>query len=206
MNALTEEQKELLAAVSARMVAEPIETPRVLLRPFREDDFADFFEFAAQRELQRLSGNPPVSTEAEAREAFAGHFTPEHPPLSFAIAHKADGKVIGAFSVAVHPLLCHDEALQNRRGITLSFVLHEAYQRRGIVTELLRAALAWYFEKTDLEYVNTGYFTFNEGSRRVQEKVGMRYYRDHVYDPEGRKIPTREMILFREEYLALRAR
>lgn len=197
---LSERAKETLSAVSAWMTAEPIETARLMLRPFAEADFPDFFEYMAQPEQQRLSGNPEVRTEAEAREVF-DHALAEnasHPPTYFAIVLRETGKVIGNFSISLYPFIEADASLRDRRGVSLSFVLNENYQKRGLMTELLTRALAYYLGEHDLDYVNCGYFEFNEGSRRLQHKVGMRYYMDHVF-PKG-NIRTEEMILFREEW------
>ncbi len=196
---LSARAKQLLAEVSARMTSVPVETERLFLRPFEEADFSDYFEYAVQREQQRLSGNPVVSTEAEAREVFAFLSEREtHPPTSFAIVYKPESRVVGNFSISVHPFLETDEALACKRGVSLSFVLNERYQRRGLMTELLARVLDVFLGAYGLDYVNCGYFAFNEGSRRLQEKVGMRHYSEHIY-PNG-NIPVVEMILFREEY------
>ena len=40
-----------------------IQTERIRLRPFVEEDFLNFFEYIIQKEQQRLSGNPRISTE-----------------------------------------------------------------------------------------------------------------------------------------------
>ncbi len=196
---LSERAKTLLAEVSGRMTASPIETERTLLRPFEAADFPDYFEYAVQKEQQRLSGNPAIATEAEAREVFAFLSEREtHPPLSFAVVYKPEGRVVGNFSISVHPFLESDEGLMDKRGVSLSFVLTENYQRRGLMTELLSRVLDVFLGAYGLDYVNCGFFEFNEGSRRLQEKAGMHYYTEHVY-PDG-NIPVVETILFREEY------
>ena len=197
---LSEQAKETLSAVSAWMTVSPIETPRLKLRPFVEADFPDYFEYAVQKEQQRLSGNAEVRTEAEAREVFDFFLEQNraHPPTYFAIVFRQTGKVIGNFSISLYPFIEADETLRGKRGVSLSFVLNENYQKQGLMTELLTRALAYYLGEHDLDYVNCGYFEFNEGSRRLQPKVGMRDYMDHVY-PKG-NIRTEEMILFREEW------
>ena len=196
---LSERAKTLLAEVSGRMTASPIETERTLLRPFEAADFPDYFEYAVQKEQQRLSGNAEVNTEAEAREVFAFLSEREtHPPLCFAFVYKPENRVVGNFSISVHRFLEQDESLRDRRGVSLSFVLNEKYQRRDLMTELLSRALDCFLGEYGLDYVNCGFFAFNEGSRRLQEKAGMHYHSEHVY-PNG-NIPVVEMILFREEY------
>ena len=125
---------------------------------------------------------------------------PKHPPLTFAIVLKEEDRVVGNFSLGYSPFQDADPRLAERRGLALSFVLNEDYWRRGLMTELLRAALDWVFRETDLDFVNTGYFVFNEGSRRVQEKAGMPLFGSFVFERDGKRIPTRECVLFREEW------
>ena len=195
-----DKQKEILAAVSDALQREPPETARLQLRLFQEEDFSGFAAFMLQKEQQRLSGNREIDTVEEAREEFDRVLHPGHPPLDFAIVLKEEERVVGRFSLGASPFLEQDPMLREKRGLSFSMVLNEAYWRRGLMTELLRAALDWVFTHTDLDFVNTGYFTFNEGSRRVQEKAGMRRYGASVYERDGKQIPTVEMLLTREDW------
>lgn len=197
-----EKREEILAEVSARLQQEPLETERLYLRLYREEDFPDFAAYILQKEQQRLAGNCEIDTEAEARELFARLLRPPQAPRSFAIVLKAENRVVGNFSLGASPFLDEDPLLAEKRGLSFSLVLNEDYWRRGLMTELLRAALAWSFTHTELDYVNTGYFLFNEGSRRVQEKAGMRPYARSVFERDGKRIPTEEMLLTREDWTA----
>ena len=199
---MTNEQvKNILEEVSEWMTADPIETDRIVLRPFRDDesDFLDFYEFAAQKELQRLTGMDCIDSPVSARLEFDRILPNGHPPLSFAIMLKENMKAAGFFSIGIYPFIISDKALENKRGVSLSFALNEKYQRTGLMTELLGCAIDYYF-KHGLDFVNCGYFEFNEGSRRLQEKVGMHYYMSHTVERDEKKINTKEMIIFSDEY------
>lgn len=191
------EKKSVLAQASAAICASRPETERVLLRPICGDDFEDYFEYAVQPEQQRLCGNAEVKTRGEAREVFDFMTDPSHPALYFAIVLKAENRMIGNLSIGIYPFIETDEALAGKRGVSLSYVLNEKYWRRGIMTELLKALIPFLLRDAGLDFVNSGYFTFNEGSARLHAKLGMRHYTDHVY-PRG-NIPTREMIIYRED-------
>ena len=199
---MTEEHvKSILGEVSGWMTADPIETARMILRPFHDDadDFSDFYEFASQKELQRLSGMEGIDSPESARGEFNKMLPTNHTPLSFAVVLKENMKIVGHFSIGIYPFVITDKALENKRGVSLSFALSEKYQKAGLMTELLSSALDYYFCR-GLDFVNCGYFEFNEGSKRLQEKVGMHYYMDHIVERDGKKINTKEMILFRDEY------
>ena len=195
-----EQQKEILAAVSAQMQRCPAETERLRLRRFREEDFPDFCAYILQKEQQRLAGNPDIDTPEQAREVFDWVLHPKHPPQTFAVVLKEEDRVVGNFSLGASPYLENEPRLQEKRGITFSMVLNEDYWNRGLMTELLRAALDWVFRETDLDFVNTGYFVFNDGSRRVQDKAGMPPFGSFVFERDGKRIPTEERVLFREDW------
>ena len=197
-----EKAKAILAAASQALQRSGLETERLRLRLFREEDFPDFCAYILQKEQQRLSGNEEIDNEDEARELFDWLLHPRHPPLHFAIVLKEEDRVVGNFSLGYSPFLDADPRLAERRGLALSFVLNEDYWRRGLMTELLRAALDWVFRETDLDFVNTGYFVFNEGSRRVQDKAGMPPFGSFVFERDGKRIPTEERVLFREDWEA----
>ena len=198
-------QLEILAAASVLLQLRPVETERLRLRLFREEDFPDFCAYILQKEQQRLAGNPDIDTPAQARALFDRVLHPGHPPRTFAIVLKEEDRVVGNFSLGASPYLEEEPRLQGKRGLSFSLVLNEDYRNRGLMTELLRAAMDWTFARTDLDYVNTGYFLFNTASRRVQEKAGLRLFGRSVFERDGERIPTGEMLLTREDWLADRA-
>lgn len=198
---MTDERvKEILAEASAVMAADPLTTERLLLRPFEEADFEDFFEYASQKELQRLSGNPSVSTREEARESFDRFMEQNRKCVTkFAVVLKETGKVAGNFCIDLYPFIKADPALEDKKGVSVSLVLNERYQRQGLMTELMRRVMRYFLAEHGFDFVNSGYFYFNEGSRKIQERAGMHPYMDHVFELNGEAILVHEMILFRTE-------
>ena len=89
---MTDERvKEIIAEVSEWLTGEPLETGRVLLRPFEEGDFADFCEYRSQPELLRLSGMNAFKDEAEAKAEFAKLTDRSVPTRDFAVVYKQTG-------------------------------------------------------------------------------------------------------------------
>lgn len=198
---MTDEKiKEILSALSAKMIESPVKTERLTLRPFAPGDFANYVEYTSQPMLRHLSSIREYKSENEAKEAFLNIMSPDKPTTCFAVVLNETGKVIGEFSIGIYPFIKDDPALDEMRGVSLSFALNENYQRKGLMTELLGRAFEYFFEACRLDFINCGYFIFNEGSKKLQENAGMRYYTDHVFERDGEKIETREMIIFREEY------
>ena len=197
-----ETAKQVIEELFALLANDPVETPRLFLRPFRETDLPDLYEYLSQTEQRRLSGNCVVDTLDDARAVLDRVLDPGLPPHSFAVVLKAEDKVIGNLSVGRYPFLGRDPVLQPLRGVTLSYVLNENYWRRGLMTELLRACLPVFFEKAELDYVQSGYFEFNAASAALQRKLGMQPWTGEEIELNGETIRTQEMILFRETWLA----
>ena len=192
--------KQVIKEISVRLTAEPVETPRLLLRPFRDSDLADLYEYLAQKEQQRLAGNSPCDSVDDARMRLEYILRAEHPQAYFAIVLKDENKVIGNLTFNLYPFLEQDEILQTLRGVTLSYILNEKYWRRGLMTELLRAVYPILFEQAGLDYIQSGYFVFNEASAALQRKLGMRLWTEERFVMDGILYETREMILFRDGY------
>ncbi len=197
---LSAHAKAVLTELSADLQTRPLATERLLLRPFRETDLEDLFEYLRQPEQQRLSGNVPVETLQEAGEVLEYILDPSKPMTSFAIELKQNGKVIGNFSIGWYPFLDQCEELKHLRGVSLSYVLNQDYWRQGYMTELLRPLYERFFLEDGLDFINSGYFAFNLGSERLQYKLGMKPWMDHVFELNGAQIPTKEMLLFRADY------
>ncbi len=196
---MTDERiNEILNDVSQHMTAAPIDTERLLLRRYIESDFPDFYAYITEKELCRLCGMDPPESVEEALELFTHRLLAEN--TRFAIVYKPENKVIGFFSIGVYPCIKADPALADMRGVSLSLGISERYQRRGLMRELVGHAIGYFFEECGLDFVNSGYFVFNEGSRRLQEGAGMKHYMDHVFEHNGELIETREMIVFKSEW------
>lgn len=198
---MTEERsKELIREAADIMTAYPIETDRLVLRPFIPEDFEDFFEYITQKELQRLSGNPEISTRKEARESFERILNQNRLcPSKYAAVLKETGKVIGNFCIDIYPFLLKDTSLDDKKGLSLSFVVNEKFQRRGLMTELLRRVIPYFLKEHGFDFLNAGYFDFNEGSRRLQEKAGMHPYMEHTFELKGETLNVKEMIIYKED-------
>jgi putative acetyltransferase len=143
-----------------------IETERLIIRPFKESDLDDFFEYAKSPNVSPSAGWKPHETIEESQYILERFINGEE---VMAIVYKANGKVIG--SVGMHK----DEKRSIDTAKMIGYVLSENYWGRGLMTECVRAVLDAVFVKTDLNIVSVMHFPFNVRSRRVIEKCGFRY-------------------------------
>ncbi|MBQ8953186.1 MAG: GNAT family N-acetyltransferase [Clostridia bacterium] len=180
-----------------------LQTQRLLIRPFESADFDAFLAYAADVELCHMIGWPDLSNRKTARTIFDGLLNEEG---TCALVDKARHAVIGNISFKPpHPYLAQDERLKPYRGGCLSYAISARCRRQGFVSEAVSKVLEHLFIEEGVDYVNSGFFSFNEPSRRLQEKFGFRYLGTHVFSLGGEEITVIENILWRSDYEAHRA-
>lgn len=172
-----------------------IETSRVFIRRFKESDIDDFCEYVTSKKLCHDLGWPNMETRELAEDYFRNLNLVTG--SIFAIVHKESGKVIGNIGIGLWRELLRNPILNHMRGITLSFALSEKYHNQGIMSELLKYTCHCLFAQDLVDYINCGYFHFNEASKRVQEKVGFQYYTEHYLQINDEELLTIENLLFR---------
>ena len=158
-----------------------LETERLILRKFREEDFADYYGYAADREMCRMMGNYDLTDREAAQSCF--DWLKDKEERSYAIVRKEDGRVIGNLNVCAVPKeLSGRPELAGRRGASLSFCLSRDYRRRGLMEEAVRAVIDELFRVEGMDYVQCGYFDFNLPSEKFQEKLGFKRLTTSVID------------------------
>lgn len=175
-----------------------LETERLILRKFREEDFEDYYAYAADREMNRMMGQYDLTDREDARGCF--DWLKDKEKYSYAIVLKENGKVIGNLNVVALPdfLLEMDlEELRGKRGVCLSFCLSRHYRRRGLMEEAVRAVIDKLFLVEGMDYVQCGYFDFNLPSEKLQEKLGFTRLTVSTFCWDGEEIRTVENILWR---------
>jgi RimJ/RimL family protein N-acetyltransferase len=117
-----------------------IETERLTLRPFREDDVSPFFELSQDPDVMRYVGDRRVPTLQESWRAIAGWLG--HWALrgygQWAIEERSSGRLIGRAGI-INPV--------DWPGPEVGYVLGRAWWGRGYATEAARAAMDWGFEQ-----------------------------------------------------------
>jgi len=173
-----------------------IQTQRLMLRKFREEDFPDFCEYAMDKEMCRMVGWQDLADAAGAKAVFDKMCAE---PRGYALVHKETGTVIGNFSVsALHPFLKQLPELQNKQGCVISFALSKKYQRQGLVSEAAAAVIDHLLRVEKMEFINAGYFSYNIPSKRLQEKLGFRFLATHGFRRGEEEIEVIENVIWNE--------
>lgn len=148
----------------------PLETERLVLRPFAAGDLDALHAMQSDVESARWLYNEPRTLE-ETRSLLdvkiaAAQFTEEGTWLSAAVVVRETGAFAG--DVSLRWL-----SEQNRTG-ELGFMFDRAHQGRGYATEAARQLVAFGFEGMGFHRVIGRLEPRNAASARVLEKLGMR--------------------------------
>ena len=156
-----------------------IETERIILRAFKEEDLNDFYEYASVEGVGEMAGwlhHKSISESKKILEMFITH------DKTFAIVYKENNKVIGSIGIEKYEMEDKLSEFNNYRGREIGFVLIKDYWGRGLMPETVKAVIDYLFNKLDLDFLLCGHFNYNTQSKRVQEKCGFVPYRTLLMD------------------------
>ena len=150
-----------------------IETARLRLRMFTPDDLDVLAQIFADPDVMEHLGKDglPISKEetASALESMIGHWH-RHGFGRWAVEGKADGKLIGFAGIRF---------LEGQA--ELVYLLATEYWGRGLATEVAVACLRYGFEEKQFDVILALTRPLNTRSRRVMEKIGMRFDKEATY-------------------------
>ncbi len=145
-----------------------IETARLLLRHFTLADLSDFAIIRSNAEvMQHISTRKPQSVD-EVRwvlQLIIRNWR-EVGFDRFAVVDKADNRLIG---------WCGLNYLEDSEEVEIGYGLARDCWGKGFTSEAAKAALQFGFEELKLDKIVAVAFPENQASRRVMEKLGMRY-------------------------------
>ena len=151
-----------------------LETERLILRPFRQEDLQDFYEYASVEGVGEMAGWRHHGSIEESQEILDMFINEDK---TFAIVLKENGKVIGSLGVEKYGM---EEALtefNDYLGREIGYALSKEHWGKGLMPEAASAIIDYLFGSLDLDFLTCGYYDFNSQSRRVQEKCGFKPYR-----------------------------
>jgi RimJ/RimL family protein N-acetyltransferase len=142
-----------------------LETERLRLRRFRDDDLDTVARWNADALFMRHMGRPPM-TRAESAAASRRHEAhwDEHGFGLFAVDDRATGTLVGRAGVQYHRAWPQDPEV--------GWSFDPAWWGRGLATEAGAACVGWAFGELDLSRVVSITVEDNLASRRVMEKLG----------------------------------
>jgi len=175
-----------------------IHTPRLILRPWTEDDLEDFFAYASVPGVGEMAGWPHHETLETSRMILRSFIEEKN---VFAIQHMETGKVIGSFGLHSSWASALPE-YAGKKIREIGYVLAKEYWGQGLMPEAVRAIIPYCFNALRLDAITVAHFADNHQSRRVIEKSGFTFHSDGIFDAGqlGKQLPEKKYILLRENY------
>lgn len=148
----------------------PIESERLILRPFTTDDFDDLYDIHSRPEVTRYlywePRDPQSTRQVLERRIRASALGVEGEALQLAVELPGIGKVIG-------DILLIWVSREHRQG-EVGYVFHPDYGGHGYATEAARVMLRLGFDDLRLHRIAGRLDGRNAASARVLERLGMR--------------------------------
>ena len=164
-----------------------LETPRLILREWNEDDLDDLFEYASVPEVGEMAGWKHHETKKDSQWILDRFIQGKH---TFALVFKENGKTIGSLGIDKYGMEETLTEFNDCRGREIGYVLSKGYWGNGLMAEAVKAVIDYCFQTLDLDFLLCGHYDKNARSCRVQEKCGFLPYRKLVFDTQiGTKEP-----------------
>ena len=144
-----------------------LETKRLILRPFTEEDAEDVYTYARDPRVGPPAGWKPHRSLEESREIIRTVFSQ---PGVFAVVRKADGRVVGSVGFT-------GRHRKEARGTDdeLGYSLDAGCWGQGLIPEAVEALLHYGFEELELDTIWCEHYDGNQRSRRVIHKSGFTF-------------------------------
>jgi len=174
-----------------------IETERLILRFWKEEDLADFNEYTKVEGVGEMAGWFHHENLDKSREILNLFIESKS---DFALVLKEPGKVIGSFEFHESKWI-PDSIYSNLKYTTLGFVLAKSYWGHSLMPEAVNTVIKYLFDNTEIEAIAISHFKHNEQSKRVIEKARFMYVMDGTHMSRmGTEFEDKKYILLKNDF------
>lgn len=147
-----------------------VETERLILRPWQDDDAADLYEYAKDPQVGPSAGWPVHTSVENSLEIIHGVLSQ---PESYAVILKENGRAVGSVGIMFSDV---GSAPMAEHEAEIGYWIGVPYWGRGLIPEAVEALLARCFNELGCTAVWCGYYDGNDKSKRVMEKCGFAFH------------------------------
>ena len=146
-----------------------LHTERLILRPWRQEDLEDFYEYAKVDGVGQMAGWLPHESKEVTQTILDSFITHKK---TFAL--EWNGKVIGSLGIENYKEEEFPE-LDGLQGRSIGYVLSKDRWGQGLMPEAVKAVQAYLFDTVGYDFLIISHYAFNRQSKRVIEKCGFQY-------------------------------
>lgn len=149
-----------------------LETERLILRPWKQEDLQDFYEYASVDGVGQMAGWAPHENIEISQKILDSFISGKK---TFALVEKTSGKVIGSLGLEDSERNQLGDGFSDKYGREIGYVLRKDYWGRGLMPEAVKRVIQYAFEEQGWDFLLCGHFNENNQSRRVIEKCGFQF-------------------------------
>ena len=169
-----------------------LESKRIYLRRFEEKDAEQLLKWGRNARYHNLAAFENYQNIEEAQRGVEQYMAR---PESYIICLRQNDQTIGLIEL-------YERGLDEQSGLLktkeVGFLLDQAFEGQGYMTEALRLILNYAFKKKRQKEIWAGTFVNNEKSQKLLEKLGFQY----VYTVDYSQIST--LFSYQEKYYLLK--
>ena len=147
-----------------------LETDRLILRPWKESDAADLYQYASHPEVGPNTGWAVHTSVEYSREIIRNALSA---PETYAVVLKKSNQPVGSIGLMLGK--ASNIGISDSEG-EIGYWIGVPYWGQGLIPEAVRELMRYGFETLHLDRIWCAYFEGNSKSKRVQEKCGFRYH------------------------------
>lgn len=147
-----------------------LETERLILRPWKENDCDSLYRYAKNPDVGPIAGWAPHKSIEESRDIIKKVLCGRE---CYAVCLKEDNTAIGCVELRLNG---YTDMTEREDECELGFWLGKEFWGHGIITEATAELIRRGFEDLNMRAIWCGYYDGNAKSKRVQEKLGFRYH------------------------------
>lgn len=148
-----------------------IETTRLTLRPWREEDAESLFKYAQDPDVGTPAGWPAHTSVENSLEIIQTVFAA---PEIYAVVLKETNEPIGSCGI-MFPNSPNTIGTTNGEA-EIGYWIGKPFWGQGLIPEAVKALLSHYFNELNLDTIWCSYYDGNIKSKRVCEKIGFKYH------------------------------
>ena len=158
-----------------------LETDRLILRRWNEDDAESLYEYAKDPSVGPIAGWPVHTSVENSREIIRHVLSAEE---TYAVCLKEDNRAIGSIGL-IPPEQSHTKAAAGgeETELEIGYWIGAPFWGRGLIPEAVRRIQEHAFVDLGCSALWCGYYDGNVKSKRCQEKCGFKYHHTETDKP-----------------------
>ncbi len=175
-----------------------LETNRLILRKFEENDYKDMFKnYASSEKVTRFLTWYPYLNEEDCKKYLNEVILKKYQDKNdetfvWAIVDKKTNEVIGSIDVI--------KLYKDYEIVEIGYCLSESYWNKGIMSEAFKEVINYLFNEVNVHAIKAKHNILNPASGKVMEHNGLIYNRNINEICKGKEVIAKEYKLINNNY------